>query len=82
LNGISHRTRIEILYFLYENPDTELGKIAEFINSTQQNTTNHVQKMMYGGLIMKKQSGNLVLHKLTKRGMLFISFFENLSKKI
>ena len=60
LKALAHRTRLEILTFLYNNPDSTLQSIQKYINSTQQNTSNHITKMMYAKLILKQQKGNYV----------------------
>jgi DNA-binding transcriptional ArsR family regulator len=76
--GLGHRTRIEIMYFLQNNPESVLSDISEFINSTHQNTSNHINKMIYGGLVLKKQNGNFVLHRLSKRGTRLVKTIKQL----
>ena len=74
--AVGHRTRLKILLFLFDKSESTLEEIRKHINSTQQNTSNHVNKMLYGGVVMKKQKGNFVLHKLTKKGEKFVKFIE------
>jgi len=74
--AVGHRTRLEILLFLFAKPESSLEEIREHINSTQQNTSNHINKMLYGGVVMKKQKGNFVLHKLTEKGKKFVKFID------
>ena len=78
LKALSHRTRLEILIYLYNNPDSNLQNIQKHINSTQQNTSNHITKMMYAKLLLKQQKGNYVLHKLSSKGIKVIELIRNL----
>jgi len=78
LKALSHRTRLEILIYLYNNPDSNLQNIQKHINSTQQNTSNHITKMMYAKLVLKQQKGNYVLHKLSFKGLKTIELLKNL----
>ena len=77
LKALSHRTRLEILIYLYKNPESNLQAIQKHINSTQQNTSNHITKMLYANLILKQQKGNYVLHKLSDKGLKAIQLLKN-----
>ena len=78
LKALAHRTRLEILIYLYNNPDSTLQSIQKHINSIQQNTSNHITKRMYAKLLLKQQKGNYVLHKLSDKGLKAIELLKEL----
>ncbi len=74
VKGFANHRRIQVLMLLSKKPELSVIEIAEILKSDLKNISAHVNKMAVAGLVMKRHEGNLVRHKLTKRGKAILQF--------
>ena len=55
-------------------PELALTEIAEKLKINLKTTSGHVRRLIVSGLIMKKSQGNIVHHRLSKRGEAVLKF--------
>lgn len=73
----SHR-RLQILDLLDKNPELSVSEISEKIKSDIKNVSEHIRKLAIAGLVIKRNQGYNVRHKLTNRGKNILIFFRTL----
>jgi DNA-binding transcriptional ArsR family regulator len=78
LKGIASHRRIEMLYLLKKQPELSVEDIAEKLRMGYQNASDHVRKLAIAGLVMKRNEGPAVRHKLTTRGESMLVFCKTL----
>jgi DNA-binding transcriptional ArsR family regulator len=76
--GFASKRRIAILIFLEKQPEADLTEIAAGIKLKLKSTSEHVRKMAIAGMLMKRNEGNRVLHKLTSRGESALKYLRSL----
>ena len=74
VKGFANHRRIQLLYLLGKKPELSVIEMSEILKSDLKNISAHVNKMAIAGLVMKRHEGNLVRHKLTKRGKAILQF--------
>ena len=74
VKGFANHRRLEILNLLNQKPELSVQEVSERIESEFKNVSVHINKMAIAGLVMKRNEGNLVRHKLTKRGKSILQF--------
>lgn len=78
VKGFANHRRIEILELLSKEPELSVIKISERLNMEYENASDHVRKLAIAGLVMKRNDGPSVCHKLTKRGESILMFCKRL----
>ncbi len=78
VRGFSNHRRIQILELLKREPELSVEGIAERLKIGYQNASDHVRKLAGAGLLMKRNEGSAVRHKLTPRGELVLVFCKTL----
>ena len=78
VKGFANKNRIDILEILNKKPELSVGEISENLNKAEKNTSQHLLKMMSTGLIMKRNDGKNVRHKLTDKGIIVINFLKKI----
>lgn len=76
--GIASHRRIQILDLLEREPELSVSEISEKVKSELKNISEHVRKLTIAGLIIKRNQGKNVRHKLTQRGSIILTFFRTL----
>ncbi len=76
--GFSNHRRLQILDLLDKNPELSVSEISEKIKSDLKNVSEHIIKLTIAGLVMKRNQGHNVRHKLTNRGKNILIFFRTL----
>lgn len=74
VKGFANHNRLKILDLLDKKSDLSVQEISEMLKSDFKNISAHIGKMHISGLIQKKSEGNLVRHKLSKRGKSILQF--------
>ena len=74
VKGLANHRRLQILELLYKEPELSVQEVAEKLKSEFKNISAHITKMAIAGLVMKRSEGNIVRHKLTKRGKSILKF--------
>jgi DNA-binding MarR family transcriptional regulator len=78
VKGFDNHNRLMILELLGEKPELSVAEIAEKLRLGYENASDHIRKMAIAGLIMKKNDGPSVLHKLTPRAKSILMFCKTL----
>lgn len=78
VKGFANHNRIKVLELLDNKPDLSVMEISEKLKVGYENTSDHIRKMAVAGLLMKKNSGPSVLHKLTPRAKSILMFCKKL----
>jgi DNA-binding transcriptional ArsR family regulator len=78
VKGFSNHRRLQILELLHQHPELSVIEIAERLKSGYENISDHVRKMAIAGLILKRNQGPAVLHKLTPRAESILMFCKRL----
>lgn len=73
----SHR-RLQILDLLRREPELSVEDITERLNIGYNNASDHVRKLAIVGLVMKRNEGSSVRHKLTPRAESILVFCKTL----
>ncbi len=74
VKGFSNHRRIQILFLLKEHAELSVGEIAERLKIHFKTAAQHVQKLAISGLVLKRNEGNIVRHKLTSRAESILKF--------
>jgi len=76
--GVASHRRLEILEIVNKKPELSVEEISEAIKTNFANASGHINRLVIGGLIMKRHDGNFVRHKLTDRGVTFLKFLKTI----
>lgn len=74
IKGFANHRRLQILELLYKEPELSVQEISEKLKSEMKNISAHITKMAIAGLLMKRNDGNMIRHKLTNRGKSILQF--------
>ena len=72
--GFANHRRLQVLELLDKEPELSVQEISEKLKSEFKNISAHISKMAIAGLVMKRNEGNMIRHKLTKRGKSILQF--------
>ena len=78
VKGFASHRRLQILDLLKKEPELSVNDISERLNIGYENTSDHIRKLAIAGLVMKRASGNNVLHKITPRAESILVFCKKL----
>ena len=78
IKGFANHRRLEILDLLKRQPELSVDDISEKLNIGYENTSDHVRKLAIAGLVLKRNDGNAVRHKLTPRAEFILVFCKRL----
>ena len=78
VKGFANHRRLEILDLLRKEPELTLEQIAERMRMGYMNASDHVRRMAIAGLVMKRNEGPRVRHKLTSRAESILAFCKKL----
>lgn len=76
--GVANHRRIQILDLLEREPELSVSEISEKIKSDLKNVSEHIRKLAIAGLVLKRNEGQNVRHKLSDRGLIILMFFRTL----
>ncbi|MCE9517602.1 winged helix-turn-helix domain-containing protein [Candidatus Nomurabacteria bacterium] len=74
VKGFANHHRLDILELLYKKPELSVQEISDKLKSEFKNISAHINKMAIAGLLIKRSEGNMIRHKLTKRGKSILRF--------
>lgn len=74
VKGFANHRRLQILQLLYEEPELSVQEVSDELKSAFKNISAHINKMAIAGLVVKRNEGNIVRHKLTNRGKSILKF--------
>lgn len=78
IKGFANHRRLEILDLLKQEPELSVDDISERLNIGYENASDHVRKLAIAGLVLKRNDGNSVRHKLTPRAESVLVFCKRL----
>lgn len=78
VKGFANHRRIQIMDLLNMEPELSVDNIAEKLHIGYENTSDHIRKLAITGLVMKRNHGTRVLHKLTIRAVIILEFCKKL----
>ena len=76
--GCANHRRIEIIYFLAENPDFSVLEIASGLGVNFKTISEHIRRLAIAGIVSKRSDGTSIRHALTPRGFLILKFLRTL----
>ncbi len=78
VKGFANHNRLKILELLEREPELSVLDIAQKLKTGYENTSDHVRRLAIAGLVMKRNDGNNVRHKLTPRAESILVFCKTL----
>lgn len=74
VKGFANHRRIQILQLLSKSKNLSVDQISQNLMVDFYTISDHLRKLSDTGIIEKRYKGRFVLHNLTKRGKLILSF--------
>ena len=78
VKGFANHNRLKILELLDQEPELSVEEVSKKLKIGYENASDHIRKMAITGLIMKRNDGPNVRHKLTPRAKSILSFCKTL----
>lgn len=78
VKGFANHNRLQIMDLLKREPELSVDEIADALRMGYMNASDHVRKLAIAGLVMKRNDGNCVRHKLTPRAEAILVFCKRL----
>jgi len=78
VKGYANHRRIQIMDLLHREPELSVDNISERLGIGYENASDHVRKLAIAGLVLKRNEGPSVRHKLTARGESILVFCKRL----
>ncbi len=78
VKGFANHNRLKIIELLAKEPELSVTDIAERMKIGYQNASDHIRKLSIAGLVIKRNEGPSVLHKLTSRAESILVFCKRL----
>ena len=78
VKGFANHRRLEILNLLKRQPELSVEDISERLRIGYENASDHLRKLAIAGLVLKRNEGKSVRHKLTDRANNVLTFCKTL----
>lgn len=78
VKGFANHRRLQILELLRSEPELSVDEITTKLKIGYVNASDHIRKLAIAGLVMKRNEGSNVRHKLTPRGSTITEFCKKL----
>ena len=78
IKGFANHRRLQIMELLDREPELSVSNISEKLKIGYENTSDHISKMAASGLVLKKNRGVEVVHKLSPRAKDILVFCKKL----
>jgi len=78
VKGFANHRRLEILELLRRVPELSVEDISDRLGIGYENASDHLRKLAIAGLVLKRNEGNTVRHKLTGRAISVLVFCKKL----
>ena len=78
VKGFANHRRLQILELLKSKPELSVDEITDKLQIGYMNASDHIRKLAIAGLVMKRNDGSNVRHKLTLRGVTITEFCKRL----
>ncbi len=78
VRGFANHRRIQILELLKDSPELSVDEIADRLSINFKTASDHIRRLAIAGLVLKRNEGNAVRHKLTVRAGSILKFLRTL----
>ena len=78
VKGFANHRRLQILDLLKREPELSVEDISERLTIGYENASDYVRKLAIAGLVMKRNGGSAVRHRLTPRAESILVFCKRL----
>ena len=78
VKGFSNHRRIQIMRLLKEQPELSVEEVARELKVNMKTISEHIRRLTIAGLVLKRNEGNSVRHKLTLRALSILKFLRTL----
>lgn len=78
VRGFSNHRRIEMLGLIKRKPELSVVDIAEELKINMKTSSEHIRRLAIAGLVMKRNNGPSVCHKITPLGNSTLMFLRTL----
>ena len=78
VKGFANHRRIQIMDLLRREPELSVEDISERLNIGYENASDHIRKLAIAGLVIKRNEGSSVRHRLTPRAESILVFCKRL----
>lgn len=78
VKGFANHNRLKILELLAKTPELSVADISDKLKIGYENASDHIRKMAISGLLMKRNDGPNVRHRLTPRAETILAFCKTL----
>mgnify|MGYP003394606982 FL=1 len=68
-----------MLEFLWTNPELSVSELSKMLKVEYKTLAVHVSRLALAGLVMKRNDGNDVRHKVSTRGQSVLKFLRTLA---
>ncbi|OGG45323.1 hypothetical protein A2673_00250 [Candidatus Kaiserbacteria bacterium RIFCSPHIGHO2_01_FULL_50_13] len=79
VRGFSNHRRIQILELLRREPELSVEEIASSTKTNHKTVAEHIRRLAIAGLVLKRNEGTAVRHKLTSRAHRVLKFLSILA---
>ncbi len=76
--GFANHRRIEILDLLAKEPELSVAQVAASLKVDFRTISEHIRRLAIAGLVLKRNQGASVQHKLSDRGVVILKFLRTL----
>lgn len=78
IKGFANHRRLHILDLLKREPELSVEDVSERLRIGYENASDHLRKLAVAGLVLKRNEGSSVRHKLTARAESILVFCKRL----
>ena len=76
--GFSNHRRIQIMELIDNKPELSVADISRELNINFKTASEHIRRLAIAGLVLKRNRGVNVLHKLSDQGLIILKFLRKL----
>jgi len=78
VRGFANHRRIEILELIQKEPELSVIQISNRLKINFKTASEHIRRLTIAGLILKRNQGASVCHKISERGETVLKFLRTL----
>ena len=78
VKGFANHRRIQIMDLISGSPELSLMDISAKLKLNIKTASEHIRRLAIAGLVLKRNRGVNVLHKLSPRGLVILKFLRKL----
>ena len=78
IKGFANHRRLQIMELLKREPELSVDEISERLHIGYENASDHIRKLAIAELVLKRNEGTIVRHRLTLRAEAILVFCKKL----